>query len=135
MSNLQELQRRVAALVMQPLTSEDGMRRRTREGRSVNEEAEALIKPNRVLSSFERLEIYNRQYWFRVLSCFAEDFPGLRAIVGTRKFEGLMRAYLTHLNCVAWKPLPGNQIKNLGYFVLETDGADFEVVKMQGIAK
>ena len=57
-------------------------------------EAEALIKPNKVLTSFERLEIYNRQYWFRVLSCFAEDFPGLRAIVGTRVFEKLMRAYL-----------------------------------------
>ncbi|HZC34083.1 MAG TPA: putative DNA-binding domain-containing protein [Chthoniobacterales bacterium] len=95
MSNLLELQRRVAAIVMQPLTSQDGMRRKTREGRSMKAEAEALIKPNRVLSSFERLEIYNRQYWFRVLSCFAEDFPGLRSIIGSGKFERLMRAYLT----------------------------------------
>ena len=95
MSNLLELQRRVAAVVMQPLTSQDGMRRKTREGRSMKAEAEVLIKPNRVLSSFERLEIYNRQYWFRVLSCFAEDFPGLRSIIGSGKFERLMRAYLT----------------------------------------
>ena len=95
MSNLLELQRRVAAIVMQPLTSQDGMRRKTREGRSMKAEAEALIKPNQVLSSFERLEIYNRQYWFRVLSCFAEDFPGLRSIIGSGKFERLMRTYLT----------------------------------------
>ena len=94
MSNLLELQRCVAGVVMQPLTTEDGMRRKTPEGRSVNAEAEALIKPNRLLSSFERLEIYNRQYWFRVLSCFAEDFPGLRSIIGSSKFERLMRAYL-----------------------------------------
>ncbi|MGI8959315.1 MAG: HvfC/BufC family peptide modification chaperone [Bryobacteraceae bacterium] len=94
MSNLLELQRRVAAVVMQPLTHQDGMRRKTREGRSVNAEAEALIKPNQVLSSFERLEIYNRQYWFRVLSSFTEDFPGLRSIIGAQKFERLMRAYL-----------------------------------------
>ena len=87
MSNLLELQRRVAAVVMQPLTSQDGMRRKTPEGLSTKAEAEALIKPNRVLSSFERLEIYNRQYWFRVLSCFAEDFPGLRSIIGSSKFE------------------------------------------------
>jgi hypothetical protein len=85
---LKDLQRRVAAAVMQPLTLGETMRR------SATAEAEALIKPNAVLTSFERLEIYNRQYWFRVLSCFAEDFPGLRAIVGIRVFEKLMRAYL-----------------------------------------
>ncbi len=85
---LKDLQRRVAAVVMQPLTQGETMRR------SAAAEAETLIKPNAVLSSFERLEIYNRQYWFRVLSCFAEDFPGLRAIVGIRVFEKLMRAYL-----------------------------------------
>jgi hypothetical protein len=94
MSSLAELQRRVAAVVMQPLTRTEGMRRKTPDSRSVNAEAQALIKPNRVLNSFERLEIYNRQYWFRVLSAFAEDFPGFRAVVGGAKFERLMRAYL-----------------------------------------
>ena len=44
--------------------------------------ASKIIKPNDRLTSFERLEIYNRQYWFRVLSAFAEDFPGLRAVLG-----------------------------------------------------
>ena len=108
MSKLLELQRRVAAVVMQSLTRQDGMRRTTHEGRSVNAEAEALIKPNRVLSSFERLEIYNRQYWFRVLSSFAEDFPGLRAIVGSSRFERLMRAYLTDCPSVSFT------LRNLG---------------------
>ena len=31
--------------------------------------ASEFIKPNDRLSSFERLEIYNRQYWFRLLDC------------------------------------------------------------------
>ena len=53
-----------------------------------------FIKPNDRLTSFERLEIYNRQYWYRIFSCFAEDFPGLRAVLGDRKFERLARAYL-----------------------------------------
>jgi len=108
MSNLQELQRRVAALVMQPLTRTEGMRRKTLDGRAVDAEAECLIKPNRVLTSFERLEIYNRQYWFRVLSSFAEDFPGLRTIVGAPRFERLMRAYLN--NC----PSQSFTLRNLG---------------------
>lgn len=102
MSNLEEIQRRVATAVMQPLTREENMRR------SAKAEAEALIKPNKVLTSFERLEIYNRQYWFRVLSCFTEDFPGLRAIVGSRRFEGLMRAYLADCPSISFT------LRNLG---------------------
>lgn len=94
MSNLLDLQRRVAKAVMQPLARGDRMRRKSLTGQSIKAEAEALIKPNNVLTSFERLEIYNRQYWFRILSCFSEDFPGLGAIVGPRQFDGLMRAYL-----------------------------------------
>ena len=108
MSDLAELQHRIANLIMQPLTRADGMRSRTSNGRPVNAEAQALIKPNRVLTSFERLEIYNRQYWFRVLSSFAEDFPGLRAVVGAAKFERLMRAYLN--DC----PSKSFTLRNLG---------------------
>ena len=46
--------------------------------------AASYIKPNDRLTSFERLEIYNRQYWFRVLGSMVEDFPGLRAVLGER---------------------------------------------------
>ena len=102
MSELQELQRRVAAAVMTPLTREERMRASNRS------EADALIKPNARLTSFERLEIYNRQYWFRVLSCFAEDFPGLRAIIGAKKFEALSRAYLADCPSVSFT------LRNLG---------------------
>jgi hypothetical protein len=93
---------------MQPLTKEEGMRQRSLDGESLVRAAEELIKPNSRLTSFERLEIYNRQYWFRVLSCFAEDFPGLRAIVGAKKFEALSRAYL--LDC----PSVSFTLRNLG---------------------
>jgi hypothetical protein len=56
--------------------------------------AAEFIKPNDRLSSFERLEIYNRQYWFRVFDCLYDDYPGLRAILGERKFMKLATAYL-----------------------------------------
>ncbi len=108
MSSLLDLQRRVAAAVMQPLTRAEAMRQRTADGRSMTAEANALVKPNSRLTSFERLEIYNRQYWFRVLSCFAEDFPGLRAIVGVRKFDTLAQAYL--IDC----PSVSFTLRNLG---------------------
>ena len=79
---LLNLQRRMARAVMTPLTSSERMRTVAPDGRSMRAVANQIIKPNDRLTSFERLEIYNRQYWFRVLSAFAEDFPGLRAVLG-----------------------------------------------------
>jgi Putative DNA-binding domain len=107
-SELLELQRRVAAAILHPLTRSETMPRRRRDGTSNQREAEALIRPNDRLTSFERLEIYNRQYWFRLYSAFEEDFPGLKAIVGNAKFEALMRDYLT--DC----PSESFSLRNLG---------------------
>jgi hypothetical protein len=92
-TDLETLQQRMANAVMRPLTRNETMQKRS-EGKSVAAEADTFIKPNDRLSSFERLEIYNRQYWFRLFSAFEEDFPGLKSIVGTRRFQTLMRAYL-----------------------------------------
>src|ERR1700759_1490536 len=94
--------------VRQPLTPGERMRAKALDGRSLRDTAEQIIKPNDRLTSFERLEIYNRQYWFRVLSCFADDFPGLSAIVGAKRFEKLARAYLADCPSVSFT------LRNLG---------------------
>ena len=96
MIGLEELQRRVAGAVMSPLNA------------SISAEAKRLIKPNDRLSASERLNIYHRQYWFRILDSFNEDFPGLCAILGERAFERLSRAYLT--DC----PSESFTLRNLG---------------------
>lgn len=57
--------------------------------------AAKFIKPNDRLSSFERLEIYNCQYWFRLLDCLYDDYPGVRAVLGDRCFMDLATNYLT----------------------------------------
>jgi hypothetical protein len=93
-SDLAALQREMAAAVMQPLTADEGMRTTTADGRPMEAVAESFIAPNSRLTSFERLEIYNRQYWYRVLGSLAEDFPGLRAVVGGRRFDALSVEYL-----------------------------------------
>ena len=108
MSDLLDIQRRMAAAVMHPLTRAETMPRRRRDGASSRAEAEAIIRPNDRLTSFERLEIYNRQYWFRLYGCFEEDFPGLLAVTGRAKFDALMRAYLT--DC----PSQSFTLRNLG---------------------
>src|SRR5271163_5186465 len=91
---LLSLQRRMARAVMTPLTGSERMRSTAPDGRSMRAVASAIIKPNDRLTSFERLEIYNRQYWFRVLSALSEDFPGLRAVLGERRFDAMAKAYL-----------------------------------------
>ncbi len=75
--DLAALQREMAAAVMQPLTPDETMRATTPDGRPMAEVAETFIAPNSRLTAFERLEIYNRQYWFRVLGALAEDFPAV----------------------------------------------------------
>jgi hypothetical protein len=105
---LAALQRTMARAVMQPLTSTERMQNSAPDGKSMREYASQFIKPNDRLSSFERLEIYNRQYWFRLLSSMIEDFPGLRAVLGDRKFEAMSKAYL--VDC----PSQSFTLRNLG---------------------
>ena len=93
--SLADLQRTMASAVMQPLTVDENMRVKSADGRPMREVAASFIAPNSNLTAFERLEIYNHQYWYRVLGALAEDFPGLRTIVGSRKFHALSVAYLT----------------------------------------
>jgi hypothetical protein len=106
--NLEELQRQVFEVVRRPLTEDERMCPTMPDGRSSHEIAEAIIKPNDRLTSVERLEIYNRVYWFRILSSLADDYPGLRAVVGQKKFDRLILAYLTEL------PSESFSLRNLG---------------------
>ncbi len=76
----------MAGAVMLPLAPRGGMCARSPAGRPMKEVAADFIKPNDRLTSFERLEIYNRQYWFRLKDCFYDDYPGLRALLGDRRF-------------------------------------------------
>src|SRR5277367_5310660 len=98
---LLELQRRMSQDVMRPLTADFAMQASV-------EPLANYIKPSSLLTSFERLEIYNRQYWFRVIAAVAEDFPALNAVLGEKVFNRLVLAYLRE-NPSTWFTL-----RNLG---------------------
>jgi hypothetical protein len=99
---LLELQRRMAGAIMAPLGAAD------RLARSAGVEADAIVKPNDRLTSSERLEIYAKSYWYRLLDSLHDDFPGLRAILGVRAFDKLSRAYLAEM------PSESFTLRNLG---------------------
>lgn len=97
--SLLALQKRMAAALMRPLVA----------GYRIDPEAPAdYIKPNDRLTSRERLEIYSRSYWYRLLDSLYEDFPGLRAVLGQRGFQKLAGAYLTDRPSESWT------LRNLG---------------------
>jgi hypothetical protein len=105
---LLELQRRMAEDVTRPLTPDFQMQPSTSDGRSTLELADAYIKPNDRLTSFDRLEIYNRQYWFRVIGAVSEDFPAIAAVLGPKKFDTMVLAYLRE------NPSTSFTLRNLG---------------------
>lgn len=100
--NLLELQRRMTEDVCRPLTEDYAMQKRTEDGRSLTDLAESYIAPNALLTSFDRLEIYNRQYWFRVIGAVSEDFPTVEAVLGTDRFDELILAYLKSTPSTSW---------------------------------
>ena len=118
--NLEAIQRAMAAAVLQPLTADEGMREQAADGRAMADVAASFVAPNSRLNAFERLEIYNRQCWFRVLGALAEDFPALRAIVGSARFDALSVAYLTE------HPSRSFSLRNLGSKLVDWLGVHSE---------
>src|SRR5579871_273024 len=97
--SLLAFQRRMAADLMLPLAPGDVLDPKI---------AAAYVKPNDRLTARERLEIYSRSYWYRLLDSLYEDYPGLRAVVGQRAFHRLSQAYLADLPSASWT------MRNLG---------------------
>lgn len=108
LAELRELQRLALATIRHPLSRTGRTQTRWTDGRPMREVAAAFIKPNGRLTSIERLEIYNNQYWFRLLDCLWDDYPGLRAILGDKRFEKLRIAYLDRC------PSRSYTLRNLG---------------------
>jgi len=96
MSDLLDFQREIAGAVMSPFDAPIGA------------VAKKLVKPNDRLTATERLAIYHRQYWYRILDSFREDFPGLCAVLGERAFSRLAHAYLAEC------PSQSFTLRNLG---------------------
>ena len=103
----------MASAVMRRLTQDEKIQPLDADGRSSERAAAEFIKPNDRLTSLERLEIYNRQYWFRLIDCLIDDFPGLRAVLGDRRFYPLIISYLES------NPSTSPMLGDLGRFLPE----------------
>ncbi|MFT3782302.1 MAG: DNA-binding domain-containing protein [Nibricoccus sp.] len=101
-------QRTMHAAITRPLAKGDLAERRWFDGSSSARAMAKLVKPSRTLRPIERVEIYNRMYWFRLLDSLGQDFPGLRALLGEEIFWKLAEQYL------AAYPSRSFSLRNLG---------------------
>lgn len=107
-TDLAGIQRLAFSVISRSLDANWSTQQTWSDGRPTAEVIETIIKPNDRLSSFERLEIYNKQYWFRLIDCLYDDFPGLLAILGQTRFAKLVRDYLAEC------PSRSFTLRNLG---------------------
>lgn len=97
--SLLELQRELFAALRTPLTGDNRARNQLPRGApalpaAFVAAAEAHLLPSATLTAVQRLELYQRQYWFRLLDSLADDFPALRWLLGARAFAALAEHYL-----------------------------------------
>jgi hypothetical protein len=71
-----------ASIITRPITSESQMNPISPSGRLMSEEAKEFISPNHKLSSDQRIQIYNQQYWWRLFSILHQNFPVLTRLFG-----------------------------------------------------
>ena len=114
---LADIQRAIAGVLFQPLTLDGGMQ----HARAAV--AEAFIRPNDRLTGFERLQIHNQQYWWRLLEAFGKDFRGLSAVLGEARFDKLASAYLETHGSTSWN------LRDLGQYLVSFLKAHSQVTR------
>ncbi len=87
---IESLQKFMLDTIRKPLDAE----MRIAKNANLNKLAEKYIEPTDKLSALERLEIYNQQYWYRMIDSLMEDFPGLKMVMGQESSARLMIKYL-----------------------------------------
>ena len=107
-SALRDVQQRFAAVVMRPLTPDWTAQPVWTDGRSSQDVVAEFIKPNDRMTSLERIELYNKQYWYRLIDILYEDYPGLATILGDRGFRAFSEEYLVA------HPSRSGLLRNLG---------------------
>ena len=107
--DLRQLQRLMRGLMFRPLVNDDeDLAPVWTDGRAVDTVVGEFIQPGEQLTSSDRLAIYSRSYWFRLFDSLYDDFPGLRSLLGHKKFHDFARAYLAAYPSSSWT------LRNLG---------------------
>jgi hypothetical protein len=107
MSSLLEIQRRFAGALLEPLSGENRALADLPAGApspstDFHRTADDLLRSTDAVHARERLELYHRQYWWRLLDSLAEDFGRVRDLLGADAFVAALERYLVARPPSAW---------------------------------
>lgn len=85
--SLKELQNWFGSVITGPIDENSSISDIAPSGHTIEEEAKRFIRPSATLSPKNRIEIYNQQYWWRLLSIMHENFPLVTTLFGYFDFN------------------------------------------------
>lgn len=95
-ASLQSTQEWFAKVITTPLQEDDSIRPYSPNGFLIAEEAARYIAPSPTLDPHQRIQIYNQQYWWRLLNTLHTNFPLTVRLFGYQAFnETIGIPYLT----------------------------------------
>lgn len=86
-NKLHTTQKWFAGVITTPLENGDTICPYRPDGASIAEESALYINPSPTLLPHKRIEIYNQQYWWRLLNLLHADFPLLTRLFGYDAFN------------------------------------------------
>lgn len=84
---LKNLQQWFASIITRPIDDDNRMNPISPQGQPMEKEAANYIVPSPTLNPDQRIELYNQQYWWRILNTLQEAYPLLLRLFGYHAFN------------------------------------------------
>ncbi len=120
-SKLKNTQTWFASIITRGIDADSRMNPISPTGELMEEEAWKYIKPSPTLRPAQRIEIYNQQYWWRLLGIMQETFPLLTRLFGYNDFNhSIAFPYLQKYPPNSWS------LSELGAYLVEWVITDYD---------
>lgn len=86
-AELKELQAWFGSIISRPMVPQSQINPISPTGEPIKKTAPRYIKPGPTLRPEQRIQIYNQQYWWRLLNILHETFPLATRLFGYREFN------------------------------------------------
>lgn len=86
-AKLKKTQKWFASIITRPIDEDNQMDPISPNGLDMETEASLFIRPSHTLMPAQRIQLYNQQYWWRLLSIMHENYPFLTRLFGYREFN------------------------------------------------
>ena len=87
---LRLLQQWFGSIITQPLREDNTIQPRAPQRNLIRPETARFVRPSQHLAPYQRMQIYNQQYWWRLLKNLRENFATAFVLLGKQRFERLL---------------------------------------------